>query len=176
MSLEGAQGWIMALFAVIKSIIIFDLLIPLSTYRVVITISVEHKTCQKKFKQAFEAKWKGISSMDTMVLIVVHSLSHVWLFATPWTAHARLPCPSLSPGICSNWCPLSQWCHPTILSSVIPFSSRPQSFAAWGIFPMSQFFASGGQSIGASASAFSMTIQSWFYLGLIGLILWLLKA
>ena len=58
MSLEGAQGWILALFSVIKSIIVFDLLILLSTYRVVITISVEHKTYQKKFKQVFEAKGK----------------------------------------------------------------------------------------------------------------------
>ena len=67
--------------------------------------------------------------------------------------HARLPCPSLSPGVCSNSCPLSQWCHPTISSSVIPFSSCPQSFPASGSFPVSWFFASCGQSIGSSASA-----------------------
>ena len=67
--------------------------------------------------------------------------------------HARLPFPSPFPGACSNSCPSSQWCHPTISSSVIPFSSCLQSFPAWGSFPMSQFFASGGQSIGASASA-----------------------
>ena len=65
--------------------------------------------------------------------------------------HARLPCPSPSPGACSNSCPLSQWCHPTISSSVTP--SRLQSFPASGSFPMSQFFASGGQRIGASGSA-----------------------
>ena len=66
--------------------------------------------------------------------------------------HARLPCSSPTPGACSNSCPLNQWCHPTISSSVIPFSSCPQSFPASGSFPMSQFFASGGQNIGASAS------------------------
>ena len=66
--------------------------------------------------------------------------------------HARLLCPSSTPEACSNSCPLSWWCHPTILSSVIPFSSCLQSFPASGSFPMSQFFASRGQSIGASAS------------------------
>ena len=64
----------------------------------------------------------------------------------------RLPCPSPTPGACSNSCPLSRWCHPTMSSSVIPFSSHLQSFLASGSFPMSQFFASGGQSIGALAS------------------------
>ena len=67
--------------------------------------------------------------------------------------HTRLPCPSPTPGACSNSCPLSQWCHPTILSSVIPFSSCLQSFPAPGSFPMSHFFTSGGQTIGVSASA-----------------------
>ena len=67
--------------------------------------------------------------------------------------HTRLPCPSPTPRACSNSCPSSQWCHPTISSSVVPFSSCLQSFPASGSFPMSQFFASGGQSIGASASA-----------------------
>ena len=76
--------------------------------------------------------------------------------------HTRLPCPSLSPWVCSNSCPLSQWCHPTISSSVIPFSSCPQSFPASGSFPVSQIFVSGGQSIGASASVLQMDIQSWF--------------
>ena len=75
---------------------------------------------------------------------------------------ARLPCPSPSPRVCSNSCPLRQWCHPTISSSVIPFSSCLQSFPASGSFPMSQFFASGGQSIGASASVLLVNIQDWF--------------
>ena len=67
--------------------------------------------------------------------------------------HTSLPCPSPTPRACSNSCPSSQWCHPTISPSVIPFSSCLQSFLASGSFPMSQFFPSGGQSIGASASA-----------------------
>ena len=85
---------------------------------------------------------------------------------------ARLPCPSLSSGVCSNSCPLSWWCYPTISSPVVPFSSCLQSFPASGSFPMSQFFTSGGQSIGASASAsvFPMNTQGWFPLGLTGLI------
>ena len=82
--------------------------------------------------------------------------------------HARLPCPSPSPRDCSNSCPLSQWCHPTILSSVIPFFFCLQSFPASGPFLISQLFESGGQSIGSSASAsvLSMNIQNWFSLGL----------
>ena len=85
--------------------------------------------------------------------------------------HARLPCPSPFPRVCSNSCPLSQWCHPTISSSVAP-SYCPHSFPAWGSFPMSQLFASGGQSIGAlaSASVLPMNIQGWFPLGLTFLI------
>ena len=84
--------------------------------------------------------------------------------------HARLPCPSLSSGICSDSCPLSWWCHPTISSSVIPFSSCPQSFSASGSFPMIWLFESGGQSIGgaASASVLPMNIQGWFPIGLTG--------
>ena len=86
--------------------------------------------------------------------------------------HARLPCPSLSPRVCSNSCPSSRCCHPTISSSVVPFSSHLQFFPASGCFPMSQFFASGGQSIGASTSASVLptNIQDWFPLGLTGLI------
>ena len=84
--------------------------------------------------------------------------------------HARLPCPSLSPGAYSNSCPLSQWCHPTISSSVAPWSSCPQYFPASESFSMNQLFASGDQSIGASASVLPMHIQDWFPLGLTGLI------
>ena len=86
--------------------------------------------------------------------------------------HARPPCPSPTPGVYSNSCPLSRGCHLTISSFVVPFSSRLQSFPASGSFPMSQFFTSGGQSIGASAlpSVLPMKIQDWFPLGLIGLI------
>ena len=81
--------------------------------------------------------------------------------------HARLPSLSPTPGVCPNSCPSSQWCHPTISFSVVPFSSCLQSFPASGSFLMSRFFASGGQSIGVSASAsvLPMNIQDWFPLG-----------
>ena len=81
--------------------------------------------------------------------------------------HTRPPCPSPTPGVYSNSCPLSWWCHPTILSSVVPFVSCPQSFPASGSFQMGQFFISGGQSIAVSASTsvLPMNIQDWFPLG-----------
>ena len=81
--------------------------------------------------------------------------------------HARLPCPSPTPGVYSNSCPSSQWCHPNISSSVVPFSSHLQSFPALGVFPVSQLFASGGQSIGVSASTsvLPMNTQNWSPLG-----------
>ena len=84
--------------------------------------------------------------------------------------HARLTCPSPTPGAYSNSCPSCEWCHPTISSSVIPFSSRLQSFPASGSFPMSQFFTSGSQNIGVSASAsvLPVNIKDWFSLGLTG--------
>ena len=84
--------------------------------------------------------------------------------------HARSPCPSPTPEVYPNPCPLSQRCHPNISSSVIPFSSCLQSFPASGSFQMSQFFTSGGQSIGASASFLPMNIQDWFPLEWTGLI------
>ena len=79
--------------------------------------------------------------------------------------HARLPCPSPTSGACLNSCPSTQRCHLTISSSVVPFSSCLQSFPAPGSFPMNQFFASGGQSIGVLASVLPMNIQDWFPLG-----------
>ena len=92
--------------------------------------------------------------------------------------HTRLPCPSPAPRVYSNSCPLSRYCHPTISSSVVPFSSHLQSFPASGSFLMSQFFTSGGQSVGVSASAsvLPMSIQGWFPLGLTGLISLLSKG
>ena len=92
--------------------------------------------------------------------------------------HARPPCPSPIPGAYSNSCPLSQWCHPTVLSSVVPCSSCLQSFPASGSFKMSQFFQSGGQSIGISASALGlpMYIQDWFHSGWTGWISMLSKG
>ena len=87
-------------------------------------------------------------------------------------SNTRPTCSSATPRVYSNSCPLSQWCHPTISSSVVPYSSCLQSFQASGSFPMSQFFISGGQSIGVSASAsvLPMNIQNWFSLGWTGCI------
>ena len=109
-------------------------------------------------------------------LIVQFSHSVVSTYLQPHELQpSRLPCSSPTPRACSNSCPLSQWCHTTISSSVIPFSSCLQFFPASGSFPMSQFFASGDQSIGASAlaSGLPMNIQDWFPLRVTGWIsLW----
>ena len=114
--------------------------------------------------------------MSVKNTILLQLLSHAQLRPHE-LQHTRLPCTSLSPGACSNSCPLSQWCHPTISSSVAPFYSYPQIFPALGSFPMSWLFASGGPSIVASAlaSVLPMNIQSWFPLGLTGLISLLFK-
>ena len=106
------------------------------------------------------------------IIVLVHSLSRVQLFAIPWTAARQASLSFTIYWACSNSCSLSQWCHPIISFSVFPFSSGVQSFPAPGSFIMNQFFASGGQSIGASASTsvISMIIQDWFPLGLTGLI------
>jgi len=92
--------------------------------------------------------------------------------------HAKLPCPSPSPVVCPSSCPMNQWCHPTISSSVVPFSSCHRSFPASGSFPVSWLFVSGGQSIEASASASVLpkSIQGWFPLRLTGLISLLSKG
>ena len=82
--------------------------------------------------------------------------------------HARLPCPSPTPRACSNSCPSTRWCHPTISLSVVPFSSYLQSLPAPGSFPMRHLFASGGQSIGVSALVLPMNIHDWFPLGWTG--------
>ena len=112
--------------------------------------------------------------MSACVLLFSHSVVSDSL-QTHGLQHARLPCPSLSPGVCSTSCPLS---HPAILSSIAPFSSFPQSFSASGSFPMNWFFTSDDQSIGASApaSVLPMNIQGWFPLGLTGLISLLSKG
>ena len=113
---------------------------------------------------------ESLSMQASLQFSSVQSLSHVQLFVTPWiTAH------QVSLSITNSWslpnsCPLSQWCHPTISSSVVPFSSCPQSFPASGSFPMSQLFTSGGQSIGVSASTsvLWMNTQDWSPLGWTG--------
>ena len=99
------------------------------------------------------------------VVVVLESLRHVWL-QPHGLQHARLPCRSLSPGVCSNSCPLSQWCYLTISSSAAPFSFCLQSFPASGSFPMSQLLASGGQRTGGSNSASVLPMNIW---GLISL-------
>ena len=114
----------------------------------------------------------------TTASFIIHKswtqFSHWVVSDSLWThglQHVRLPCPSPTPGAYSNSCPLSRWCHPNIPSSVIPFSFPSLwSFPASGSFPMSQFFTSGGQSIGVSASAsvLPMKIQDWFPLGWTG--------
>ena len=101
----------------------------------------------------FSTTWLYLSPNLGSVSQSVQSLSHVWLFAPHELQHARPPCPSQTPGVYSNSCPSSWWCHPAISSSVVPFSSCPQSLPASGSFPMSQLFAWDGQSIGVSASA-----------------------
>ena len=101
-------------------------------------------------------QFRNCLSLDSFQLVLVSSwgsvqFSHSVMSNSLWPhglQHTRLACPSPTPGVYSNSCPLSWWCHPTILSSVIPFSSCLQPFPAWGSFPPSQFFTSGGQSIG----------------------------
>ena len=115
-----------------------------------------------------------ILNMTLLAWVVVPLLSRVWLFAAHGLQHASavLPCPSPPPGACSNSYPLSQWCHSTTSSSVVPFSSCLQSCPASGSCLISWLFVSGGQSIGASASASVLPIntQGWFPVGLTGLI------
>ena len=111
-------------------------------------------------------------------VIVVQLLSWVQLFATAWTTFTSLPCPSVSPRVCSDSWPVSQWCYLTISSSAGLFSFCLQSFPASGSFPMSWHFTSGGQSIrtSASASVLPMHSQGWFPLGFTGLISLLFKG
>ena len=110
------------------------------------------------------------SSFFLTAISSVQSLSCVRLFEAPWTTARRPPCPSATLRVHPNPCPSSRWCHPTLSSSVIPFSSYPQSFPASGSFPMSQLFTSGGQStaVSASTSVLPMNTQDWSPLGWTG--------
>jgi len=112
----------------------------------------------------------GFQSMYFRQFISVQSVCHVWSLWPHEPQHARPPCPSPTPGVYPNPCPSSQWCHPIISSSVVPFSSCPQSFPASGSFQMSQLFAWGGESIGVSASTsvLPMNTQDWSPLGWTG--------
>ena len=114
----------------------------------------------------------------TILQVVVQSLSHVWLFVTPWTAAHQAPLSITNSQSLLNSCPSSRWCHPTISSFVVPFSFCLQSFPTSGSFSITQLFLSGGQSIGASASGsvFPVNIKDWFPLRLTGLLSLLSKG
>ena len=121
-------------------------------------------------------KWVLLCWAGPCWLKSVSQFSHLAVFDSlrrHGLQHARPPCPSPTPGVYSDSCPLSQWCHPTISSSVVPFSSCLQSFPVSGSFPVSPLFASHGQSIGVSASAsvLPVNIQDLFSSGWTGLIL-----
>ena len=120
-------------------------------------------------EKCIPCKWKAKLSCSS-ILSSVELLSRVWSLRPHGLQNARPPCPSPTPGVYSNLCATSWWHHPTISSSVAPFSSCLQSFPASGSFQMSQFFASGGQSIGVSASAsvLPMNTQDWSPLGWTG--------
>ena len=125
--------------------------------------------------------WGKINSKHHVVHILLLLFNHSVVSDSLWPhglQHTRLPCPSLSPRVCSNSYSSSRWCHPAILSSVVPISSCLQSFPLSGSFPMSQLFISSGQNIGASASAsvIPVNIQGWFPLGLTDLIFLLSKG
>ena len=118
-------------------------------------------------------KKRSLKNMDMNWTFSSVQFSHPVMSDSLWPhglQHARLPCPSPTPGVYSNSCPLNWWCHPTISSSVIPFSSCLQSFPGSGSFWMSRFFATGGQNIrvSASASVLPMNIQDWSPLGRTG--------
>ena len=120
---------------------------------------------------SYKMAYNWILLFKSSLTIFVRLVSRINTLQPHGLQHPRLPCPSPSPGACSNSCPLSQWCHPNISFSVIvPFSFCLQSFPESGSFPMSQLFISGGQSIGVSASAsvLPMYFQGWFPLGLAG--------
>ena len=124
-----------------------------------------------RLRKFLSAPSQPIPSSPSMLLLFSHSVKSDSLWPHG-LQHTRPPCPSLSPGVCSNLCPLSQWYHPTISTSVIPFSSHLQSFPASGSFSVSWLFTSGGQSIGASVSAsvLPMNIEHRFPSGWTGLI------
>ena len=124
----------------------------------------EEECKDRSFKRQTDLEHPPKTSVQFSCSVVSNSLRPHGL------QHTRLLCPPPTPRAYSNSCPLSQWCHPTISSSVIPFSFCLQSFPASGSFQMNQFFSSGGQNIGVSASALvlPMNIQDWFPLGLTG--------
>ena len=185
---EDAIKWKYTLFSWIRRINIVKMsILPKVTYRfnaipikiLMLFFTETEKTILKfiwthnpeQSKQSWERRW-GDSIIPDFKLLSVQ-FSHSVVSDSLWShglQHTRLPCPSPTPRAYSNSCPSSSWCYPALSSSVVPFSSRLQSFLASGSFPMSQFFASGSQSIGvlASASVLPMNIQDWFPLGWTG--------
>ena len=140
-----------------------------------LTASDIHGQLAKCWRMSMKVVYKGFKQTSICTMEYSVQFSHSVVSDSLWPyglQRARPPCPSPTRGVYSNSCPSSQWCHPTISSSVVPFSSCPQSFPASGSFPMRQLFTSGSQSIGVSASAsvLPMNIQDWFLLGWTGLI------
>ena len=135
-----------------------------------------------EFEHLCSFKRKSYKPLQLCPLLIFHVQSYFWLLLLLLFSHpvvtdssqphglqyAKPPCPLSSPRVCPSSCSLHQWCHPTISSTVDPFFSCLQSFPASGSFLTSQLFASGGQSIGASASVLPMNIQGWFPLGWTG--------
>ena len=119
-----------------------------------------YRVLQPVFKTVALSSWNTLPEyyiMKTLAVVVLQLLSHILLFMTPWTAAHQASMSFNIPRVCSNSCPLSWWCHPTISSSFVSFSC-PQFFPASGSFPTSCLFTSGGQCIGASASASALLI------------------
>ena len=137
------------------------------------SISIDKQTSIHQMERYSIMKRKELSSHSSHTLVSSVQFRHSVMSDSLWPhelQHTRPPCPSPTPRVYLNSCPLSSWCSPTISSSVVPFSSCLQSFPASGSFPMSQFFKSGGQNIGVSASpsVLPMNIQDWFLLGWTG--------
>ena len=139
---------------------------PKSLQMVTAAMKLKDVCSLEETKTAYSTSEKPLCqqrSINTVQFSSAKTLSRIWLFTTPWTAARQASLSITNSGVYPNPCLLSQWCHPTISSSVIPFFSCPQSFPVSGSFPMSQLFASGGQSIGVSASTsvLPMNTQDW---------------
>ena len=152
------MGWFINIFFMVDLYHVFTLVmhLSLSTLAVFFFLLSLLLNCAFSRQGSWHICVPWMWILTCLSLSSVELLSRVWHFATPWMQLARLPCPPV-PEACWNSCLSSWWCHPTISSSVISFSCL-QSFPASGSFQMSEFFTSGGQSIGASASVFPMNI------------------
>ena len=138
-----------------------------------LSLPLLHECLRKEWDR--EESWHHLLPRDNrnaLLLLFTHSVASDSLGSHGWQ-HTRLPCPSLSPGLCSNSCPLSWWCHPTISSSVVPFSSCPQSFR---VFSNESVLCITWPKFWSFSSVLPMNIQSWFPLGLTGLISCLSKG